>query len=206
MPTETFFNLPDEKRQPVLDAAIGEFTTHPFSQASVNRIVERAGISKGSFYQYFINKEDLFVHLVNVISEQKMGVLEKTIHEEEANDLFSVLRALYLGGLRFADQYPDYAAIGRNLLKEKDSPIYQRLVAGGTQNAIEYFRPMVENAIQEGLLRKNLDPHFVSYLIATLTTHITEYYDEFIDSSFDKRMLDLVDQLIDLLRYGLASA
>ena len=98
MPTETFFNLPDEKRQPVLDAAIGEFTTHPFSQASVNRIVERAGISKGSLYQYFINKEDLFVHLVNVIGEQKMEVLEKTVHERGSQrSVFGVASALSWG-------------------------------------------------------------------------------------------------------------
>ena len=61
MPKETFFNLPEVKRGAILDAALEEFAAYPYDQASVNRIVARAGIPKGSFYQYFENKKDLYL-------------------------------------------------------------------------------------------------------------------------------------------------
>ena len=61
---ETFFRLPEEKRTRFLDAAWEEFTRVSFSDASTNQIVRQAGVPRGSFYQYFRDKEDLFHYLM----------------------------------------------------------------------------------------------------------------------------------------------
>ena len=63
MCTETFLRLPEEKRNRFLEAAWEEFTSVPFEEASINKIVRRARIPRGSFYQYFSNKEDLFFYI-----------------------------------------------------------------------------------------------------------------------------------------------
>ena len=60
MPTETFKNLNDEKKQNILNAARNEFSKVSFSESSINKIIKEAGISRGSFYMYFIDKEDLY--------------------------------------------------------------------------------------------------------------------------------------------------
>ena len=72
MPKDTFFNLPGDKRTLICDVAIDEFADHPFDQASVNRIVAKSGIAKGSFYQYFEDKEDLFLYIIQRIAEEKI--------------------------------------------------------------------------------------------------------------------------------------
>ena len=64
MPTQTFANLPTEKRIRIIQAAKGEFSQHSFYDASINRIIKEAQIPRGSFYRYFENKEDLFLHLL----------------------------------------------------------------------------------------------------------------------------------------------
>lgn len=64
MCTETFLRLPEEKRTRFLNAAWEEFTSARFVDASVNKIVRRAGIPRGSFYQYFTDKDDLFAYLL----------------------------------------------------------------------------------------------------------------------------------------------
>lgn len=64
MPSDTFFRLPEEKRQRLMDAAWEEFTTVRFSDASINKIIRTANIPRGSFYQYFTDKDDLFAYLV----------------------------------------------------------------------------------------------------------------------------------------------
>ena len=64
MCTETFLRLSEEKRRRVLDAAWEEFTRVSFAEASINRIVQRAEISRGSFYQYFRDKEELMEYLM----------------------------------------------------------------------------------------------------------------------------------------------
>ena len=64
MPTNTFFNLPIEKKEKIINAAKSEFVEYSFHDASINRIIKSAGISRGSFYMYFENKEDLFVYIL----------------------------------------------------------------------------------------------------------------------------------------------
>ena len=59
MPTERFLKLKDEKKKRILDAAFREFSRVPFQDASINRIIKDAGISRGSFYTYFEDKTDI---------------------------------------------------------------------------------------------------------------------------------------------------
>ena len=64
MCSETFLRLPEEKKSRFLDAAWEEFTSVSFADASINKIVQKARVPRGSFYQYFSGKEDLFFHLL----------------------------------------------------------------------------------------------------------------------------------------------
>ena len=68
MPTDTFFRLPEEKRARILEGAWSEFTAVPYAEASINRIVQTSRIPRGSFYQYFEDKNDLFLTLIDEIS------------------------------------------------------------------------------------------------------------------------------------------
>jgi AcrR family transcriptional regulator len=53
---------------------LDEFSENDYANVSISRIVARAGIAKGSFYQYFENKEDLYGYLVDVIAETKTKI------------------------------------------------------------------------------------------------------------------------------------
>ena len=78
---ETFLRLPEEKRTRFLDAAWEEFTRVSFAESSINQIVRRAGIPRGSFYQYFRDKEDLFAYLMAQVRDyfvqQYTGILRE---------------------------------------------------------------------------------------------------------------------------------
>ncbi len=80
MCTETFLRLPEEKRRRFLDAAWEEFTSARFTDVSINQIVRRAGIPRGSFYQYFAGKDDLLAYLLeevrNHVKEEYRRVLK----------------------------------------------------------------------------------------------------------------------------------
>ena len=62
---EKFMNLDPEKRKVILDAAFEEFADHSYEYASTNRIVEKAGISKGMLFYYFNSKKELFHYLIS---------------------------------------------------------------------------------------------------------------------------------------------
>ena len=65
MPTSTFFNLPPPKREKLLRAAVAEFARRPCGEVSINRIIQAAEIPRGSFYQYFSDKTDLFRYVLH---------------------------------------------------------------------------------------------------------------------------------------------
>ena len=69
MPTSTFMNLPAEKREKILRAAVAEFSRKNYGEASINRIIQAAEIPRGSFYQYFADKQDLFHYVLRHYGE-----------------------------------------------------------------------------------------------------------------------------------------
>lgn len=63
--TERLEALPEDKRRNILSASLGEFAEHGYINASTNRIVKAAGISKGLLFHYFGNKKGLFLFVLD---------------------------------------------------------------------------------------------------------------------------------------------
>jgi len=81
LPKQTFFNLPNEKKESLIQAAMKEFSRAPLAEASIANIIKDAAIPRGSFYQYFEDKEDLFYFLLEeystTLNERFRSILEK---------------------------------------------------------------------------------------------------------------------------------
>lgn len=94
MPSATFFHLSQEKRERFLAAAWAEFTAHPYGEVSINRIIQAASISRGSFYQYFSGKGDLFSYLLKTIYESvsQSFMAQMTAH---GNDFFEAILGMF---------------------------------------------------------------------------------------------------------------
>ena len=89
MPSNTFLRLNDEKKKKLIDASFKEFSLYNFNDVSINRIIKEAGISRGSFYMYFVDKKDLYFYLL----EQYLEILINNMREELINnkgDLFKM--------------------------------------------------------------------------------------------------------------------
>jgi len=90
MPKTTFFNLTKAKQEALLRAAKKEFSRVSLADASIANIIKDVGIPRGSFYQYFDNKEDLFFYILNDHSKKRK--LEfATILIQHDGDLFDSL-------------------------------------------------------------------------------------------------------------------
>lgn len=94
MPSSTFLNLPEDKQNRLMDAASREFSARPYNEASINKIIQDAGIPRGSFYMYFQDKEELFRYLVHGYVEQLLMVLEEALLRQ-GGDVFAALRVLF---------------------------------------------------------------------------------------------------------------
>ena len=60
---EKFFALPEEKRHQIINAAIEVFSKYDYKHASTDLIAAKAGISKGSLFYYFHNKNCICIFI-----------------------------------------------------------------------------------------------------------------------------------------------
>ena len=91
MPSDTFLRLNDEKKKKLVDASFKEFSLNNFNDASINRIIKEAGISRGSFYMYFVDKKDLYFYLL----EQHLEIIVNNMKEDlikNKGDLFKMFQ------------------------------------------------------------------------------------------------------------------
>ena len=95
MPKSTFYNLNEEKREKIKRALKNEFTKHTFEKASISHIIEEANIPRGSFYQYFEDKEDALKFIIeDFLNDEKEQIKESLIQNE--GDIFLTTIDLYL--------------------------------------------------------------------------------------------------------------
>ena len=94
MPTERFYRLPEAKKQVIRQAAIKEFARVPFDKAYINQIIQNADISRGRFYTYFEDKQDVVRYIFEDSASQVKECCEKKLAENNG-DFFAMLEWLF---------------------------------------------------------------------------------------------------------------
>ena len=111
----TFYNLPEQKRQRIIDAIVEEFSSSSTEKVSINRIVKAANISRGSFYQYFDDKVDLVEVLTKSFVDLSIEGANKAL-EYSNGDIFYTYEKLFEIITNFA-QKKNKKVILKNLLR-----------------------------------------------------------------------------------------
>jgi len=119
MPKDTFFNLSYEKKKKIIDAAVQEFSTRRFSEASLNQIVKTAKIPWGSFYQYFEDKEDIFGFVYGEILKEKREIISHSVTITPEMDVFEACLKTIKATFEWSRLKPEYSRIG--MLMELDN-------------------------------------------------------------------------------------
>ncbi len=94
MPSETFLKLSEDKKDRVFKSVFDEYTRVPLEAVSVKNIVNAAGIPRGSFYQYFTDKEGALKYLISETSEQGHSGFAKVADREEL-DIYQLVNAVF---------------------------------------------------------------------------------------------------------------
>lgn len=91
---KTFYNLPEKKRQRIIDAILKEFSSSSVEKVNVNRIIKAADISRGSFYQYFDDKVDLVEVLTKSFIDISLEGAKQALTEADG-DIFYTYNRLF---------------------------------------------------------------------------------------------------------------
>ena len=154
MPKQTFFNLPEDKRHQILDVAIDEFAANDFASVSISRIVNRAGIAKGSFYQYFDGKEDLFGFVIDLIADRKAAAFSLDHPDPEHVGIFNYMRWIFASSAEFELAHPRLSQIAYRMLRDPGS---SKFYTQAMESAQGYYRSLVELGKRQGDIAPDVD-------------------------------------------------
>lgn len=143
-----FAKLAPAQQEAILRAALEEFAAHGFHDASLNRVIETAGISKGSLYYYFDGKEDLFAHVTRVeFTRLLTDIGSAPVPEAPTPDAFwSAVQRYYRDSLTQLTARPQLASLVRAWLNASDNPALQQ----AQQDLEREIMPWVERVLASG--------------------------------------------------------
>ncbi len=216
MPLQTFDNLPEDKRQRIIDCAVDEFAQHDYASASISKIVAKAGIAKGSLYQYFNDKTDLYTYLLDLVSQTKAKMMAKAFRQENRMPFFESLLALFSVMASFELQYPKLAKIGYKATSGK-SPLPEDLLIKGKQATIQYFVTLINQGKATGEIRPDIDAEIAAFIFVSALSEMGNFVS--MKTGIDKNIEDsgkptpaqlseierLYQQVIMILKNGIAN-
>ncbi len=151
----------DERRQQILDAAFLAFSENGYAKTTMDDIVRRSGLSKGTLYWHFKNKEELFVATLVSTFKEFDTMLDMLVDQDTPAS--ERLRTLFMGVGLFIDQ-------NRHIIGLLIDAFFQSYQTEPTQQAMQVFyekytgavEAMIRQGIERGEFRKDIDPHMTA--------------------------------------------
>ena len=86
----------------LLEAAIDEFAMRRYEDASLNDILKKSGMSKGSLYHHFGDKFGLYLAMMDIIVQKKISYFYPLMSEKlDTGDFFGTLKQVMKATLEF---------------------------------------------------------------------------------------------------------
>ncbi len=159
MASQRFQRLSLERQDALLTAAADEFAAHGYAAASMNRIVGRAGSSKGAFYYYFENKADL---LATVVEKAMARVLAESRWPRPssltADTFWDRLRDVTRESVRLMDVDTWYVRALRSFHRLREEPAAREATAGVMDRGREFASAFLQRGRALGVVRTDLPP------------------------------------------------
>ena len=165
-----------ERREELINAALIEFGEKGYENASLNNILKEAGISKGTFYYHFKNKEDLYIYLCDMLAREKMDFFSKYIEAEVFNkDIFTLIKVMIKAGIEFAYHKPEIAKFSTSFLKRLRTALSLiRLRQKYNLESNDYLDVLIDRAYERGEIRQDLPRKFVKDILNYLLIYLRE--------------------------------
>lgn len=190
-----------EHSEALFEAALAEFAANGYEQASINRILQTAGMSKGQFYYHFKNKEGLYLALIGILIARKSEFLARVMQPEDfQQDLFGIFKRQIGHGLAFARAYPAINQFAESFAREQGNAIYDKALATYNFTSDGPVANLVEAAFARGELRQDLPLPFIKRIIGFLFTHAVAAADLNDPNCYEHNL----NYLIEFMRAGAA--
>lgn len=164
-PKKTFQNLSEEKQDRIIQIAVEEFGNKGFEGASINAMVSRMKIAKGSIFQYFGDKKRLFLFVFNQSVEMVKKYLKDVRDQSLDEDLDIRLKKTLSAGIVFIKNHPLLYRLYLKVLFESKAPFRDEIIDSLRQHSTNYLKSLLENARLKNELNKNIDVDKAAFVL-----------------------------------------
>ncbi len=206
MPKDTFMRLTEEKRQRIMRAAIGVFIENGFERAKVEDIALRSDVAKGSIYQYFADKKDLFLYCAQWGLEVFMEKLDARMHLSDM-DIFFYFQDT-LSKTEVLQEEHDLAVFLQIAVKEPG--LMDESIKGMYNIGDIYIKKLLQNSKSKGVVRTDIDDDILTeYFAAVVERFKMRWVKRYLDFTKDNtgQQLNAVEgeltQMVELLKNGM---
>lgn len=213
MPNQTFFNLPTEKQERILEISLKEFASNDYNSASMNNIIKNIGVAKGSFYRYFQNKNDLYMYLIDYAVKKRISHISENLNPATKDfNLFENLKDIILISLKFNLEHPIYS----NFLYKNVELDFINGDKGSIKKATSIIQSYFDDAIKSNqnrnIVRDDISSDIILHTILVLVITI----EKFIELQFnfkseknenktydEKKLKEIISSFVELFKSGL---
>lgn len=200
MPYPTFLNLPKEKQDFIMDAVLDELSIHDYEAFNISNIIRATGIARGSFYQYFKDKDDLYAYFYTYIGKLKYDYYGQLFDPTYDIPLIKRLNHIYEKGLHFRKDYPKLVDVARIMVHSsyiQNDPNYRKNVS----LALDLYEAFILRDMKLGIIRDDLDSRTLAELIMVVFNHLTQ--DKLIDQTLDDQTIkSMLQKILNIIEKG----
>lgn len=201
MPKKTFFNLTEEKKSRIIEAAMTEFASYSFKKATIDNIVNHAGIPKGSFYQYFYDKKDIYKYLFEKLSQEKKAVLQESLEQMNDVPFTTFIRQWYLAGVKFNLASEQRLDLSQQFLLNCSTELREEILEIMIPDSNALFAEVITHYIQKGELKESVNVSSLSNILTTLTIFIGKNHHA-MEMDSDQVIAD-IHSMLDIIEHGI---
>lgn len=189
MPKETFINLDPQKQARFLAVALEEFANSDFQTASITRIVKELGIAKGSVYQYFEDKLDLWLHLKSHCEQVKRSYIV-SVRREDYPDFWTYYEAVYANGLHFDLENPRCSQFLYRVGFKESSPQVQPYLNSWKDQGTAMLSRWIAAEQANGTIRTDLPVPILAHFMFTMGLSVASLMHDIYGVDFDRNLAE----------------
>ncbi len=176
-----FDKIPKEKRERILSVAIKEFADNGFQNTSIQQIAKKAGISVGSVYKYFENKETMF----SMVVHEGMSSLEDLLMSlaDSSEDIIVKAEKIIRELLKYSRKHPELIKLYCQLTTSDNSDFLNGISQRIEAVSASVYTVAISKAQETGDVRNDINPAFFAFLLDNIFmmlqfTTACDYYKE----------------------------
>lgn len=189
----SFIKANEEKQRSINNAALNEFSKHSYDNASTNKIVKEAGISKGILFHYFGNKKNLYLYLHEYVLDKYTEATFADLDLAEP-DVFKRYKQIISMQMNIVQQNPAFFNFMKMVSIEKSPEVTSELKKKQSLKE-EYNYDKLLTDIDYSLFKEEIDTKYALNTIKWVLEGISNRYNQQLkESNYD---IDIYNILID---------